>query len=253
MKLTMKTRFIVGLALVVGFLSGCGVKEREKLQAHADSLSVELKSRQEAMATLQEVGVLLDSIDANRAVLRANMVEGTTLRNYTGRLKNISRYVSEAEFKIVNLEQSLKKITSSMAGYKSTINHLKVELESANEQLAVLREEGVNLRVGNNFLITQVTEKDSLLNERSQYIKVKENELATKEAEAREMSEQTRIDKANLYFAQAQALETAADRTKLAPRKKKETRREAIELYKISLSLGKTEAQERISKLEKEV
>ena len=117
----------------------------------------------------------------------------------------------------------------------------------------MLQEEGVNLRVGNNFMITQVTEKDSLLNERSQYIKVKENELATKEAEAREMNEQTRVDKANLYFAQAQALETAADRTKLAPRKKKETRREAIELYKISLSLGKTEAQERISKLEKEV
>ena len=77
--------------------------------------------------------------------------------------------------------------------------------------------------------------------------------MATKEADARDMSERTRIDKANLYFAQAQALETAAERTKFAPRKKKETRREAIELYKISFSLGKTEAQERISKLEKEV
>ena len=58
----MKTKFILGLALLVGILSGCGVKERERLQAHVDSLNVELKSRQEAMSTLQEVGVLLDSI-----------------------------------------------------------------------------------------------------------------------------------------------------------------------------------------------
>ena len=249
----MKTKFILGLALLVGILSGCGVKERERLQAHVDSLNVELKSRQEAMSTLQEVGVLLDSIDANRALLRADMVEGTTHLNYTNRLKNIHRYVGETEAKIASLEKSLKKSNSSAAGYLATINHLKAELESANKQLTVLKEEGVNLRMGNNFLITQVTEKDSLLNERSQYIKVKENELATKEADAREMSEQARIDKANLYFAQAQALETAAERTKFAPRKKKETRREAIELYKISFSLGKTEAQERINKLEKEV
>ena len=42
-------------------------------------------------------------------------------------------------------------------------------------------------------------------------------------------------------------------RTKLAPRKKKETLREAIELYKKALSLGKTEAQERITALESKI
>ena len=67
------------------------------------------------------------------------------------------------------------------------------------------------------------------------------------------MTEQHRVEKADLYFAQAAALETAADRTKFAPRKRRATRREAIELYKISLSLGKFEAQERITNLEKKV
>ena len=249
----MKTKFILGLALLVGILSGCGVKERERLQAHVDSLNVELKSRQEAMSTLQEVGVLLDSIDANRALLRADMVEGTTHLNYTNRLKNIHRYVGETEARIASLEKSLKKSNSSAAGYLATINHLKAELESANKQMAVLQEEGMNLRNEKGLLIAQVSEKDSSLTERAEYIKVKENELALKEAQAREMSEQTRVEKANLYYGQAQALETAADRTKFAPRKKKATRREAIELYKIALSLGKTEAQQRIDKLEKEV
>lgn len=241
------------MALVVGLLSSCGTQERKKLQAHVDSLTVELKSNQEAMATLQEVGVLLDSIDANRAMLRADMVEGTTHLNYANRLKNINRYVSETESKIASLEGSLKKSNSSSNGYRSTINHLKAELENANKQLAVLQEEAMQLRNEKGVLIAQVSEKDSTLSERAEYIKVKENELAVKEAQARDMSEQTRIEKANLYYGQAQALETAANRTKFAPRKKKATRREAIELYKIALSLGKTEAQERIDKLEKEV
>ena len=68
-----------------------------------------------------------------------------------------------------------------------------------------------------------------------------------------DINDQNRIKVANLYFAQAQALETAADRTKFAPRKKKETRREALELYKLSFSLGNTEAQAKIEELEKKL
>jgi hypothetical protein len=48
-------------------------------------------------------------------------------------------------------------------------------------------------------------------------------------------------------------VEEAANRTKLAPRKKKETLKEAIELYKKALSLGKQEAQARIAELEKKI
>ncbi|HTJ52251.1 MAG TPA: hypothetical protein VL443_22470 [Cyclobacteriaceae bacterium] len=251
----MKTKIILGLALLsTVLLTNCGNQAREKqLQAHADSLATELKSNQEAMATLQEVGVILDSIDQNRATLRVNMVEGTTRLSYASRLKNINQYVKQAENKIATLEESLKKSGSSKAGYLGTIHRLKTELEDANKQLAVLQEEGMKLRNEKGVLVAQVSQKDSLITEREQFIKVKENELVAKEEEARKMSEQTQIDKANLYYAQASALETAANRTKLAPRKKKETRREAIELYKIALSLGKTEAQERINELEKEV
>jgi hypothetical protein len=48
-------------------------------------------------------------------------------------------------------------------------------------------------------------------------------------------------------------VEEAANRTKLAPRKKKETYKEAIELYKKALSMGKQEAQDKITALEKKV
>ena len=53
--------------------------------------------------------------------------------------------------------------------------------------------------------------------------------------------------------ARAQAVEEAANRTKLAPRKKKDTYKEALELYKKSVSLGKAEAQAKVDELEKKL
>ncbi|MEO7990271.1 MAG: hypothetical protein ABI663_12070 [Chryseolinea sp.] len=246
----MKTKIILGIALVA-FLSSCGVKEKERLQSSNDSLRVELNAAQQSMATLQEVGTLLDSIDANRAALRLSMVEGTNVQDYTARLKNINKYVGETEAKIANLEETLKKSNSSKSGYSATIKRLKNELEDANKQLAVLQEEGTKLRNENGVLLTQVTHKDSVISEREQFIKVKETELVTKEEEARVMSETARVEKADLFYQRAEALELVAKRTQFAPRKKKETRREALELYKIALSLGKIEAQQKIDELEK--
>jgi hypothetical protein len=48
-------------------------------------------------------------------------------------------------------------------------------------------------------------------------------------------------------------LEKAANRTHFAPRKKKETRREALELYRLSLSMGNMKAQNKIDELEKKL
>jgi hypothetical protein len=61
------------------------------------------------------------------------------------------------------------------------------------------------------------------------------------------------VSEADSYFMRAQAVEEAANRTKLAPKKKKDTLKEAIELYKKALSLGKTEAQDKITELEKKI
>ena len=63
----------------------------------------------------------------------------------------------------------------------------------------------------------------------------------------------SKVNEADAYFKQAQAVEETAKRTKFAPRKKKRTRQEALELYKMALFLGKEEAQPRIAALEKKL
>jgi hypothetical protein len=109
------------------------------------------------------------------------------------------------------------------------------------------------MREENRSLSVTVTQKDSILSSKDEVIKVKEGDIASLQGLVKDTNEDNKNKVANLYFAQAQALETAASRTKFAPRKKKETKREALELYKLSFSLGKQEAQAKIDKLEKEI
>jgi uncharacterized coiled-coil DUF342 family protein len=168
-------------------------------------------------------------------------------------LANLNTYIKETHAKISELEKSVQKSSASASSYASTIKRLKAELESSTEQLAVLREEGDKMRSENQMLASSVTEKDSILNEKTEFIKVKEQDLALMETKVQQINEESKTNQANLYFAQAQALETAAARTRFAPHKKKETQREALELYKIALSLGKTEAQSKVDELEKVV
>ena len=242
-------RFVLGLA-VVGLLFSCGNEEKERaMQSQIDSLKTELHESQQTAQTVQDIGVLIDSIDASRQLLRTDMVEGTSYKDYKSRLQDISAYVKETQSKITELEKSAK----NSRVYASTIKRLKADLEARTQQIAALEQEVQNVRNENLSLSRTVSSRDSLLNVSNQTIKVNEENLAALEARVQEMNVQSKNTQADAYFAQAQALEKAADRTKFAPRKKKETQREALELYKMAQSLGKVEAETKVQELEKEV
>ena len=243
------TLFIV---LIATFLMSCG-KEAEKLRTQVDSLKVELQTSQQFAQTLQEVSVLMDSIDANRQVLRVNMVEGTTYENYTSRMKDINNYVKDTQKKIETLETSLSKSKGNNAALSNTIKKLKADLEARNKEIAQLNENVEQLRNEKQNLITTVGLQEAELNDKEAQIQAKQQELALIEAKIQELMIASKMSEADSYFARAQAVEEAASRTKLAPRKKKDTLKEALELYKKSLSLGKQEAQAKITELEEKV
>lgn len=241
-------KFILGLS-VVGMLWGCRNEEKERaLQSQVDSLKTELHTSQETAQTLQEVGGLIDSIDASRQLLRTDMVEGTSYKNYKERLKNIREYVQETQTKIAELEKSAK----NSRAYAGTIKRLKKDLEARTQQIAMLEQEVQKIRSENQSLSRTVSQRDSLISVNTETIKIREENLTALENRVQEMNIQAKNDQAEAYYKQAMALEKAASRTHFAPKKKKETQKEALELYKMALSLGKTEAQQKVEKLEKE-
>lgn len=237
-------------ASVAVVLVGCRDEEKERaMQNKIDSLQVELTNSEETAQTMQEVGVLIDSIDAGRQLLRTDMVEGTSYKDYKKRLQDISSYVKETQGKIAELEKTAKN--SRM--YAGTIKKLKADLEARTRQIAVLEEEVAKMRNENLALSRNVSEKDSVINVNNETIKMREETVAALETKVQEINTAAVNSQAEAYFAQAKALEEAADRTKFAPRKKKETQREALELYKLALSLGKTEAENKVQELEKDL
>jgi len=244
----MKT-FILGLVIVAA-LFGCESKEKLALQQQVDSLSVELVSIKEVDRNFKEVGVLIDSIDASRKSLQVKMIEGNNYADYVTRLQGINLYVKKTEAKLKALEASNKNSSRTAA---SSIRRLRADLDNRTQEVVALQLQIANLNKSNMALWTKVHEKDSLLFMKDQVIKLKESDIANLAKINVEARESNQIKVANLYFAQAAALEDAANRTQFAPNKKKATRREALELYKLALSLGNQDARARIDNLEKKL
>jgi len=235
---------------VASFAISCDTKEKQQLLSKVDSLQVELQTSQQMATALQEVGTLLDSIDATRQVLRTNVVEGTSFADYENRLSELNTYIRESQEKLAELEKSMKK---SAINYSATIKRLKKDLAFRNEQLAALEAEVTKFKNENQLLTFSLDEKTLAMAEQQQLIQLKEQDIVRLETKVTEINIASQTSKAELYYAQAAALETAADRTKFAPKKKKETQHEALELYKMSHTLGHAKAQEKIVQLEKEL
>jgi uncharacterized protein (DUF3084 family) len=234
---------------IAALLVSCDSKEKARLQYKVDSLNTELQASQQVASQMKEVDVLIDSIDASRRVLRANVVEGSSYGNYSERLKDINSYIKETQTKIAELEKKSK----NAAGMSSSLRRLKADLELRQQEIAALQLEVSKMRAENENMAKAISSKDSTLLAKDEVIKVRETDISSLETLMKDTNEQNKITTANLYYEQAKAMEKVADRTNFAPRRKKEAMREALELYKISLSLGKTEAQKKIDALEKEL
>jgi chromosome segregation ATPase len=242
------------IVVTIGALfASCDSAEKEKMKSQLDSLQNELQVSQQMSQTLQEVGTLMDSIDASRQVLRVNMVEGTTYAAYTSRMKDLNNYVKETQSKIGDLEKSLKKSKSNANAYAATVKKLKADLEKKNEEIASLQQKVADLGNQNENMKITIDLQEAELNDKSAQIEAKTQELALIEAKIQELMIQSKMSEADSYFARGQAVEEAANRTKLAPRKKKDTYKEALELYKKAQSLGNDKAQARIDELSKKV
>jgi chromosome segregation ATPase len=242
-------KYILGLVVLVA-LSGCGTKEKVAMQNKIDSLTVQLTASQEAERNMNEVGMLIDSIDASRKSLQMELIEGNTYADYLTRLREINAYVQQTEEKLERLEKSGKNNSKASA---SSIRRLKADLEKRTVEITELQLQIANLRDENLAVWTKVNQKDSLLSTKDQLIKLNQDDIASLEKMFNDTQAENKTTVGNLYFAQAAALEKAANRTHFAPRKKKDTRSEALELYKLSRSMGNTDAQERINELEKKL
>lgn len=249
----MKEKYFLVLLIPAFLLLGCNSKELERLRSENDSLRRELKTRYSVVLTMREIKFLIDSIDISRNALHATLNEGTTYEDFSERMKNINDYVIKTGNKLDSIEQNLKSSESDASAYLMMVSALKSELQIRADEAEQLEKQVSEYKSENKGLLKTLKLQENQIVEMRSKIEVKQQELNFIEAKVTEMVENFKVTEAEAYYARAQAVEEAANRTRLAPNKKRETYKEAIELYKKALSLGKSEAQQNINALRKKV
>jgi chromosome segregation ATPase len=249
----MKRSSFILLSVLALALMNCSKEAETKLQTKVDSLQNELETSQKMAQTLIDVGVLMDSIDANRQVLRMNMMEGTTFDNYTNRMEDLNKYVKSTEKKISDLEKELKKSKSNTNYFATLVKNLKAEIEKKNLEIAMLNDMVEKYQADNENLIKVNEMQEAEIVSKEEDLAAKQQELALIEARIQELMLASKVSDAEQWYARGVAVEQAAAKIKLAPRKRKETLREALDYYKKSLSLGHEPAKAKIDALEKEL
>ena len=243
----MRTTVNLTLLVIVGSLviASCGQKqENERLQGEVDSLSVALDQAQKAVTALDDIGELLDTIESQRDIIRMEMVEGGISReDYTSRIQYLNQLIDEAEGRIGDLE-------TANTAYASLVAKLKKELDDRNRELDAMEAVLDTYKAENISMESTIILQENEIEELETQIQVRQAELMLLENQVEEMIDEMQLKEADAYYARAVAYEEAANRTKLAPRKKKETLQQALDLYKQALALGNEAAEPKVTELE---
>jgi hypothetical protein len=237
--------------LLVVLMAGCHSKEITRLQIENDSLRNELDSRHAAMTPLTDVAAWMDSIDATRALMARSLKDGNSSEELTSQLRNINQFVKMSEDRLEAVQKALKSAKLESSSYLMLVDALKSEVQLRVDDLVELNEQVGMYKDKNDVLTGAIAIRGREVDQVRRQASGKQEELLLLEAKIQAMVNNFKIAEADGYYARARAVEETARRTRLAPQKRRETFREALELYKKSVSLGKQDATTDISRLEK--
>ena len=241
------------LIIIVLTFSCVPKKEKERLEMENQELRAELTRAQMAATTLEEVGSLIDSIDNARNALKLELEAGTDYDDYLQRMEDINDYVKDTETKIEQLEKDLGESSSKNQAYIRTISRLKKDLAAKTKEVNALQQTVDTYKKENTNLLNLVDIRETEISDLEDEVNMKLEQLDLLENRIQEIMKKAQMSEADSYYALGEALEEAARRTKLAPKKRKETYRGAVEYFKKAQAFGREDAQDKITALEKKI
>jgi hypothetical protein len=230
----MSVRKLIYFLTLCSFLFACDSQKYSQLKRENDSLRQEIEFRNNMLIAMNEVNGIADSI----LNLHGYQMDSAQYRRYLDR--------------ITYLHDNLMVSNRSLAKASNDLNASRDEAAAYNLMVMALQDE-VTLRDG------EIRDKDVAIDKNAKkyqgnlaalqsVVKERDQELVKLKAAIEDIK---RLNAAESYFIKAQRLEEKAKRIIFARRKKKETLREALELYHKSYLYGKKEAATRIEGLTK--
>lgn len=233
------------LALLIGSsLIACNDLEENnaKLLAENDSLKIQIENDKLVTQKLLNITNLIDQIERDQMGLSLNLETGIDPEDYESKINAIQKTMLEASKKI----NSLAKVNSS---YSALIKKYEKDLAAKANEIIKLNVLVAQIKEENEGLISKVDLQNAEIEEKSQLIEAKKQELELIEAKVQELVKQAEISQAEAFYARGEAYFLAATRTKLAPKKKQVTLNEALSYYEQAEKLGVTEATSKISQI----
>lgn len=216
--------------------------ENENLTRKLDSVNQELAETRQALMDAQQVKALLDSIDASRNVMITPITGTNDSQNNISRLNDLNEYVKDINLKMDQMEKSIKYVNTMAA----SILALQADIEARTQKIAKLETEAKKMSSSDKAVSKVLQRKDSTL---AVFIKSCQQDIAVLQKTMEEVHNKNNAATADLYYKQAEVLTSMTAHVNTSA-KRKLVKREALEMYRISYSLGKKEAIDRITALE---
>lgn len=242
----LKSKHGLGLiALTIVILScNSSSKDHEQLTLKYDSVLIENQKAQSVIKSLGEAVAIIDSIEVGFEDLNFELEGGTDYPSYVDKMAKIADHAKRAEARIAQLESTLGKDAS-------VISNLRRELGLKTQRIKELEDAIESLKEKNTKMFDLVMVQGQTMHNQAMELVLKKQEIALIEAHVEELLKQAEVNEANSFFARAEALEEAANRTKLAPRKKKQSLKRALDFYQQSLDKGNENAKTKVDELTK--
>ncbi|MGB0525648.1 MAG: hypothetical protein ACPGJS_21905 [Flammeovirgaceae bacterium] len=245
------------ICLLAISLFSCNKEELEQLKMENGQLKAALgesnEFSEELNTKMNTIDVLLDSIEIAEESLTLSLAEGTNYDDYSERLRAVKDYIENSKAEVAKLEKNLSKALSKNSFFMRQIKKLKQDISDREANIIKLSEQVEEFREENAALVKTVDLQKGEILAQERMIKDKKRELALLEARVDQMKKDAKKAEADAYFAQAEASEQLAQKTKLAPKKKKEHLQDAYDLFKKSFEAGRTDAYKRMEMIEEKL
>jgi chromosome segregation ATPase len=247
------------LSILISYLIGCGESaETTNLRKENERLQDEIRSNREITEKVYEginlISNMLDSVEKTESEMYVSLEgKGTSYEDLIKRISNMHEKFKSSKAALAQIENALEKKESEKNMLAQTVAILKKELDSKEKHITDLQKELEKYKESNQQLITKVDLMKGLVEKKNQEIAEKKRELTALNSSlnaAKYAAEQTLI---NSYLSQGDAAMELAERTKLAPQKKRDAYKQAYEFYKKAFEAGKVEAEEKMKQAERKL
>jgi hypothetical protein len=237
-------RLQVLLAVVMSLaIAGCKNQRYSHLKKENDSLRAEIEARHQTLMMLHNAEVLLDTIEMN---MRSREDESEILP----RLEAVCSYVKVSEESILKMQKELQASRYEANAYLMMVDALKGELGVHIDKSDIMEDSVGGYVSSNAELVTNLSMQERMILDLKRDIEHRHQQLNKLEQDVTELEAYIDISDAEREYARAQRVELIGRKMLLSPQKKRETMREALEIYKKAYVLGKKEARENIAVLE---